>query len=107
MALFCCGCGTSRRSFLANGLAAATALAAPRVHAQAAKPAVKRIDVHHHFLPPEYMKAEHERLSSFTHGGVSTNQLLSWDASKSIEVMDANNIAVAIVSQTTPGVWFG
>ncbi len=53
------------------------------------------------------MKAEHERLSGYTHGGVSTNQLLSWDASKSIEVMDANNIAVAIVSQTTPGVWFG
>ncbi len=102
-----CGCCTSRRGFLASGLAAATAVAAPRIHAQAAEPAGKRIDMHHHFLPPEYMKAEHERLSGYTHGGVSTNQLLSWDASKSIEVMDANAIAVAIVSQTTPGVWFG
>ena len=107
MALFSCGCCTSRRGFLAGGLAAATALAAPRVHAQAAKPAVKRIDMHHHFLPPEYMKAEHERLSGYTHGSVSADQMLSWDASKSIEVMDANDIAVAIVSQTTPGVWFG
>ena len=107
MTLFSCGCCTSRRGFLAGGMAAAVALSAPRAHAQVAKPAIKRIDMHHHFLPPEYMKAEHERLSGYTHGGVSTNQLLSWDASKSIEVMDANNIAVAIVSQTTPGVWFG
>jgi predicted TIM-barrel fold metal-dependent hydrolase len=107
MALFSCGCCSSRRGFLTGGLAAATALAAPRIHAQTAKPAVKRIDMHHHFLPPEYMKAEHERLSGYTHGGVSTDQMLSWDASKSIEVMDANNIAVAIASQTTPGVWFG
>jgi 6-methylsalicylate decarboxylase len=66
----------------------------------------KRIDVHHHFLPPQYMKEEHERLN-FGHGGISASQMLSWTPSQSIEVMDQNGIATAIVSITTPGVWYG
>jgi predicted TIM-barrel fold metal-dependent hydrolase len=109
MALFSCGCCVGRRQFLSTGLAAAaTVVAAPRVFAQApaAKPPAKRIDVHHHFLPPQYMKEEHER-TSFSHDTVSANQMLAWTASQSLEVMDANGIATAIVSQTTPGVWFG
>ena len=110
MALFSCGCRIGRRQFLSAGMAtaAATTLAAPRVFAQtpATKPPAKRIDVHHHFLPPEYMKEEHERIS-FTHGSVSSNQMMAWTPSQSLEVMDANGIATAIVSQTTPGVWFG
>jgi predicted TIM-barrel fold metal-dependent hydrolase len=52
------------------------------------------------------MKEEHER-TSFTHGSVSSNQMMAWSPSQSLEVMDANGIATAIVSQTTPGVWFG
>jgi 6-methylsalicylate decarboxylase len=107
MALFSCGCCVGRRQFLSTGIAAATALAAPRAFAQApAKPAVKRIDVHHHFLPPQYMKEEHERIN-FGHDTVSPSQLLAWTPSQSLEVMDANGIATAIVSQTTPGVWSG
>ena len=95
-----------RRGFLAGGLAAAAALAAPRAFAQA--PAVKksRIDMHHHFLPPQYMKEEHERIS-FAHGAVPTNRLLSWTPSESLESLDQNGIATAIVSVTTPGPWFG
>jgi 6-methylsalicylate decarboxylase len=75
--------------------------------APAVKPASgKRIDVHHHFLPPQYMKEEHERLD-FVHGSVSASQMLSWTPSQSLEVMDQNGIAAAVVSITTPGVWFG
>ena len=107
MALFSCGCCVGRRQFLAAGMAAAaTAIAAPRVQAQAAKPAAKRIDVHHHFLPPQYIKEEHERLN-FSHGAVSANQLLSWTPSQSLELMDSNGIATALVSVSTPGPWFG
>ena len=102
-----CSCCIPRRRFLA-GLAAAATMVVPRAFAQA--PAVKangkRIDVHHHFLPPQYMKEEHERIN-FGHGGVSANQMLSWSPSQSLEVMDQNGIATAIVSITTPGVWFG
>ncbi len=109
-----CTCCMGRRRFLATGLAAAAALSARRSFAQAPPmpaPAVKpatarRIDVHHHLLPPQYMKEEHERIS-FKHGAVSTNQLLSWTPRQSLEVMDQNGIATAIVSVTTPGAWFG
>ena len=107
MALFSCDCCVGRRQFLAAGMAAvATAIASPRVYAQAAKPAAKRIDVHHHFLPPQYIKEEHERLN-FSHGAVSTDQLLSWTPSRSLELMDSNGIATALVSVSTPGPWFG
>ncbi len=108
MTLFSCGCCIGRRQFLAGGLAAATALPARRVFAQApaVKPAIKRIDMHHHFLPPAYIKEEHERIN-FGHGAVSANQLLSWSPTQSLEQMDANGIATAIVSVSTPGPWFG
>jgi predicted TIM-barrel fold metal-dependent hydrolase len=102
-----CVCCLGRREFIATGLAAAAALSARRAFAQA--PAVKparRIDVHHHFLPPQYIKEEHERVN-FGHGAVSTNQLLSWSPSQSLEAMDQNGIATAIVSVSTPGPWFG
>ena len=105
MALFSCGCCMGRRQFLAGGLAAATALPARRVFAQAPRPAAKRIDMHHHFLPPQYMKEEHERIN-FGHN-LSASTLLAWTPSQSLEIMDKNGIATAIVSQTTPGVWFG
>jgi 6-methylsalicylate decarboxylase len=108
MALFSCGCCIGRRQFLAGGFSAAAAtLAAPTVRAQAptAKPAAKRIDMHHHFLPPQYMKEEHERIN-FGHN-LSASTLLAWTPKDSLAVMDANGITTAIVSQTTPGVWFG
>lgn len=108
-----CTCCIGRRQFLAGGIAAAAAAAAaPHAWAQApAVPAVKkpergRIDVHHHFLPPAYMKEEHERIS-FKHGAVSANQLLSWTPRQSLDAMDANGISTAIVSVSTPGPWFG
>src|ERR1700685_1629524 len=108
MALFSCGCCMGRRQFLAGGLAAATALPARRVFAQAPAvvPAAKRRTVHHRVLPPQDMKEEHERIN-FGHDSVATHQLLSWSPSQSIEIMDRNGIATAIASITTPGVWFG
>ena len=93
MALFSgCTCCIGRRGFLLGGLAAAaTSLAAPAIRAQSQAPAIKkpgtRIDVHHHFLPPQYMKEEHERIS-FKHGGVSADRLLSWKPELSLEAMD-------------------
>ncbi len=103
-----CRCCLSRRGLL-QGFAAAAVLPAGRAfaQAQAPKPAVaSRIDVHHHFLPPQYMKEEHDRIN-FGHGAVSAGQMLSWSPSRSLEVMDQNGIATAVVSITTPGVWFG
>jgi 6-methylsalicylate decarboxylase len=108
MALFSCACCMPRRRFLAGGLAAAAALGARGAFAYgpAVKKSAERIDVHHHFRPPQYMKEEHERIS-FAHGAVPTNALLSWTPSQSLEAMDQSGIATAIVSVTTPGPWFG
>jgi 6-methylsalicylate decarboxylase len=103
-----CRCFLGRRRFLTGLAATAAVFPAGRMFAQA--PSVRsvsgRIDVHHHFLPPQYMKEEHERLN-FAHGSVSASQMLSWTPSQSLEVMDQNGIATAVVSITTPGVWFG
>src|SRR5437879_4307687 len=101
-----CDCCIGRRKFLA-GLAAVAVAPASRAFAQAPAetPASgKRIDTHHHFMPPQYMKEEHDRVN-FGHS-VGASQLLSWSPSQSLEVMDQNGIATAIVSITTPGVWF-
>ncbi len=93
----------SRRGFIGGAIACA---AAPTpVFAQAAPTARTRIDVHHHFLPPAYMKEEHERLS-FGHN-LSADTLLAWTPEKTIESMDAAGIQTAVASISTPGVWYG
>ena len=68
MALLSCGCCMGRRQFLAGGLAAATTLPARGAFAQApaVTPAARRIDVHHHFLPPQYMKSTSGSISATT-----------------------------------------
>jgi predicted TIM-barrel fold metal-dependent hydrolase len=59
-----------------------------------------RIDVHHHYFPPEYLAAlEHpERLPDVVR---------AWTPERSIDDMDRAGVAQALLSITTPGVWFG
>lgn len=63
-----------------------------------------RIDVHHHILPPEYVRAV---------GGDQIGRLIVagktpvWTPQHSIEAMDRNGIEKAITSMSSPGVWFG
>ncbi len=100
-------CVIQRRRFLTCLGAAAMASARP-VFAQtpeAKSAGRKRIDVHHHFLPPAYMKEEQERIN-FGHS-IPASQMRSWSVAESLDVMEQNDIATAIVSITTPGVWFG
>src|SRR6202051_3697402 len=94
----------SRRNFLSGGAAAtalgsagAATLAAPPAAAQApAKP--RRIDVHHHIVPPVHAEAlaRHK----------STNPV-KWTADMSLEDMDKAGVDTAVVSILNPGVWFG
>jgi 6-methylsalicylate decarboxylase len=99
-------CLIERRRFL-KCLGAAMAAAGPAfAQTPQAKPAGgKRIDVHHHFLPPAYMQEEQERIN-FGHS-IPASQMRAWSVRESLDVMDQNGIATAIVSVTTPGVWFG
>ncbi len=103
----CCAPGFSatglelgRRSFLTGGIAAvaATTLGAPTVLAQAQPAAAKvRVDVHHHFLPPQHREA----LTKHKMGAPR------WSPAMSIEDMDKSGIAVSMLSQVQPGAWFG
>lgn len=62
-----------------------------------------RINVHHHFLPPAYMKAIGDRLAM----GRGRQRSASWSPESDIEHMDAAGIALAIGSISIPGLWFG
>lgn len=92
----------SRRSVLQSlAVATATATTTGSAWAQAA-PAAKphRIDVHHHFSPPNWI-AE-----------VKGRELLQranaeWTPARSIEDMDQAGIAASAISITNPGLWFG
>jgi 6-methylsalicylate decarboxylase len=94
----------TRRQTLAGIAAAAVgaAVATPRARADAPIDP-RRIDVHHHIWPPEYVSREHDRVLAVTSNLAS----LQWTPQRSIEEMDKAGIATAIVSISTPGVWFG
>jgi predicted TIM-barrel fold metal-dependent hydrolase len=91
----CC----NRRAFLAGGamLAAMAALPARGVRADDAP---FRIDVHHHLTPPDYIAAIGSRVPL---APVSTG----WSVQKSLDDMDKAGIQTAMLSITTPGLWFG
>jgi predicted TIM-barrel fold metal-dependent hydrolase len=63
----------------------------------------QRIDVHHHIVPPEYVKAaaEHGITES---GGFA---LPAWSEETTLSFMDRHGIATAITSISAPGVHFG
>lgn len=68
--------------------------------ASAAETAPHRIDIHHHFSPPQWI-AE-----------VKNRELLQranaqWTPARSIEDMDQAGVASAMLSITNPGLWFG
>ena len=58
-----------------------------------------RIDIHHHILPPEYVSA----LEGI---GIDVNPFPEWTPQKSLDFMDKNGMAAAIIAISTPGVNF-
>lgn len=96
--------GASRRDFIA-ALAAAGATALLPGLSGSAKAAVKlrRVDMHHHFLPQHYMAEEHER----SHAEHGNSAMLSWTAEQAIDAMDKAQVDFAVASISTPGVWYG
>ncbi|AJA60705.1 MULTISPECIES: amidohydrolase family protein [Bradyrhizobium] len=60
-----------------------------------------RIDTHHHFFPPGYAeKIGDEAIAGFLVSG----RVPQWDASRSLEVLDRNGIATALLSLSSPAV---
>lgn len=77
---------------------------------QQAKPGARqsprRVDVHHHLMPPNYIAAAgDERL--FRDSPSKLRMPLEWTPQRSLEEMDRHGIETAITSIATPGVWFG
>ncbi len=62
-----------------------------------------RIDVHHHVLPEFYVAAQ--RAAGIT--GTAYRGFPEWSPRKSLDLMAAHRIRTAILSFTSPGIWFG
>jgi predicted TIM-barrel fold metal-dependent hydrolase len=82
----------ARREFL-------LALAAASLQAQAPSIASRqyRIDIHHHFFPPEYVAAIGNLAAAFP----------PWSTAQSLEVMGKANVERSLLSLSLPGVWLG
>ncbi len=65
---------------------------------------MKRIDVHHHYLPPAY-RAALEANNKTQPDGITWTP--AWDEQAALEVMDKLNIGTAFLSISSPGVHFG
>jgi 6-methylsalicylate decarboxylase len=66
----------------------------------------RRIDVHHHVLPPTYKTRARAELIAGT-GANDPSFLFDWTPESALAQMDKFGIATAIGSISTPGVWFG
>lgn len=89
--------GSSRRKFLHLMAAAGIGAMLPAAslfsqNGTAASAAKGRIDVHHHLLPPFYVKVMQQELIA------SGRPLQAWSPEMSLEVMDKNGIATALLS---------
>lgn len=64
------------------------------------------IDVHHHVVPSFYLKENLERIPSLS--GIRTwPDWASWTPQRSLKAMDEHGVAIAVLSLSMPGVWFG
>ena len=85
-----------RRKFIAGGIAALGlgSAGAPVVRAQGSN---TKIDVHHHFLPPEHREALGKHKSGAP----------KWSVQMSLEDMNKSGIGTSVLSQVQPGTWWG
>jgi len=64
-------------------------------------PAARRIDVHHHFASPQWIRMVNTRQTQ----GYQTWQ--TYTPARAIEDMDRGGVVASLISITTPGIWFG
>ena len=64
------------------------------------------IDLHHHYTSPEWLAFQIEHhAKSYPFPGIRT--LSTWTPAAGVEAMDEAGVQAAMLSTTTPGVWFG
>lgn len=100
----------SRREFLAGVAALGLTGIGPigESIARAAASTTKRglVDVHHHFVPRFYFVENQARIAAAAGGRVHPGYA-NWTPEQAIAAMDQQQVATAVLSLTTPGVWFG
>src|SRR5712691_11321749 len=74
----------------------------PRLICETQMPAARRIDFHIHLIPQFYQDAAYE-----AGAGPAIGRYPQWSPERLLDVMDANDIAVALTSLAQPGVQFG
>ncbi len=92
-----------RREFLRGLTATAVVLGSglPTVATLAgAVSSPRRIDVHHHFVPPLFEQSARER-------NLLNPTLNGFSVGRSVEEMDRNGVASAVLSIASPGAWYG
>lgn len=101
-----CACCPSRRTVMAAvGALAAGAVSLPTEHAQTAG-TPRIIDTHHHFFPPAYL----EPLAAWNDQARLPGQTpiqRAWTVNRALDDMQRNGVATAVLSISTPGIWFG
>ncbi|CAD5260759.1 Predicted metal-dependent hydrolase, TIM-barrel fold [Bosea sp. 62] len=65
-----------------------------------AAPMRRRIDIHHHFIPPRYRELVGADAIGRT---LVSGQAPTWSPQQSIEAMDRNGVSLAVVSISAPG----
>ncbi|MDM0033763.1 amidohydrolase family protein [Variovorax sp. J22P271] len=96
-----------RRGFLKSmgALGAAALLPSTAALAQAPAAGSGRIDFHHHFFSPAWVRLVESKNAAKPVLGFE--QFKSHTIAKDIEAMDKGNVEKAFLSVTQPGVWFG
>ena len=91
-----------RREFLrgltATAVVVAAGLPATALAGSAGSP--RRIDIHHHFLPPLFEQSARER-------NLLNPALNGLSVGRSLDEMDRNGVASAVLSIPSPGTWYG
>ncbi|HXA78038.1 MAG TPA: amidohydrolase family protein [Candidatus Acidoferrales bacterium] len=97
----------SRRQVLAMLSAVGAGLAAsPHCFAQAIKNGPRIIDTHHHIYPPKHTADNLNRIVDDA-SDIPSSLYTNWTPRYSLDQMDENGVATAIVSISSPGIWFG
>jgi 6-methylsalicylate decarboxylase len=65
-------------------------------------PIERRVDVHHHFYPPQYLKAM-KTVPSREGGGAAFPGVAQWTTARTIEEMDKHGVTTAVLSLSPPG----
>lgn len=91
----------SRRRFVIGMTALGAASLLPR--AAWAQTGARIIDVHHHFMPPNYLAVARQAILKIS----LIPDVVGWTIQKSLDDMDRNGVRTAIISISTPGIMFG